>query len=135
MPVSTVMGPGPESLPALPRPGIGASWISRNGPVGTAGRGRSGEVLGHEHIVHIPAVDEELVPQDAFHSEAKPLVQARGHGIGTEHAQAQLARTAGTRLLLGGGDQGRGDPRATAAGEAPRPRSPPPCNRRAPAAR
>ena len=52
---------------------------------------------------HKPPADAELVPQGAFPLEAVPFVQAHGCLVGAQHAQAQLARAAGTRMLLGRG--------------------------------
>jgi hypothetical protein len=47
--------------------------------------GRTAEVLGHKHVVHIAAVDEELFAQSPLLAEAETFVQAQRRIVRAQH--------------------------------------------------
>jgi hypothetical protein len=57
-------------------------------------------MLGHQDVVHVPAVDEELLGLGSFAGEAVALVQADGRLVGAEHPQRQFADAAIAQLFL-----------------------------------
>jgi hypothetical protein len=43
--------------------------------------GRAAEAPGHEHVVDVAAVDEELLPQGPLPAEAEALIPELGHDL------------------------------------------------------
>ena len=70
--------------------------------------GRSAQEAGHEHVVHEPAVEHELVAQHPFLDEPAPGVEPPGHGVAAEHAERHLPRASARRLGHGRLDQRAG---------------------------
>jgi len=60
-----------------------------------------GELAGHQDVVDVAAVKEELCSKDALDREATGLVQQPGTGVGTQDAEAQLVCAAALCLLHG----------------------------------
>jgi len=74
------------------------------------------EVKSPKHVVHVAALEQELVSKYALDNEAAGLIQPSRAVIATQYAEAQLACAAVACLLDSGFDELSTDPEASAVG-------------------